>query len=411
MTIVEFFRRLGKLLPTFLTAFILALAVWVSATISQDPIEEGSYNNKVPIEVIGEDPNLINTSEMPEFVSLNLSAPQSIWKVLNADTSSVRAIVDFSGLETGTYTLPVQVQIVPRPVRNISQSPESVTVSLEKLASKELSISLVQNGAPAAGYQAETVSLSKNTVTITGPESAVNKVADVRAVIDLTNAVESVNRTITLQVVDANEVPVTGITVVPDRITVNQTITQRFGYRNVVIKVIYSGQPASGYRLTNISAFPPAVTVFSADPQVVSNLPGYIEAGPIDLTNLKDDVDISLNLNLPSGVSVVDEQTSVLVRVGVAAIESSLTLPNIPVEVTGLAPGLKSKVSPETITVILSGPVALLDRLQATDVQVKVDLTDLTVGTHQVVPQIEVLITDLQVESILPESVEVVITR
>ena len=409
--ILETLRRVGRMLPTFFIAFLLALAVWISATTSQDPTEERVYNTKVPIEIIGQDPTLVNTTDLPETVSLVLSAPTSIWRVLDAEANSVRAIVDFSGLEAGTYTLPVQIQIVPRPVRKILQTPASVDVILEKLANKELSIKVVQTGSPAAGYQAENVSLSKNTVTIAGPESAVSKVAEVRAVVDVTNEIESINRTVMLQALDANEQPVTGLNLVPDRVLVNQAIVQRFGYRNVVIKVMYIGQPASGYRLTNISAFPPAITVFSSDPQIVSNLPGYVETDPIDLTNLKDDVDISMDLNLPSGVSVVGEQTSVLVRVGIAAIESSLTLPNVPVTVTGLGPTLKAKVSPENVTIIITGPIALLDRLNATDVQVKVDLTDLTVGTHQIAPTVEVLITDLKIESILPESVEVVITR
>ena len=197
MSILDFLRRLGKLLPTFLIALGLALAVWISATSSQDPIEEGAYATKVPIEVIGEDSSLINTSEMPDSVSLVLSAPQSIWKILNSEADSVRAIVDFSGLEVGDYSLPVQVQIVPRPVRIISQTPQTVTVHLEKLASKEMNINLVKTGSPAAGYQAESVSLSKNMVTLTGPETAIAEVAEVRAEIDLTNAVESINRTVT----------------------------------------------------------------------------------------------------------------------------------------------------------------------------------------------------------------------
>ena len=409
--ILETLRRIARMLPTFFIAFLLALAVWISATTSQDPTEERAYGTKVPIEIIGQDPTLIVTTELPETVSLVLSAPTSIWRVLDAEPDSVRAIVDFSGLEAGAYNLPVQIQIVPRPVRKVLQTPASVNVTLEKLANKELSIKIVQSGSPAAGYQAETVSLSKDTVTVTGPESVVSKVNEVRAVIDVTNEVESINRTVTLQALDANELPVTGINLVPDRVLVNQEIVQRFGYRNVVVKVMYIGQPASGYRLTNISAFPPAVTVFSSDPQIVSDLPGYIETNPIDLTNLNDDADISMDLNLPSGVSVVGEQTSILVRVGIAAIESSLTLPNVPVTVTGLGPTLKAKVSPENVTIILTGPIALLDRLNVTDVQVNVDLTDLTVGTHQLTPTVEVLMTDIKIESILPESVEVIITR
>ena len=129
------------------------------------------------------------------------------------------------------------------------------------------------------------------------------------------------------------------------------------------------------------------------------------------ITIKENDLDISLGLNLPEGVSVVGEQTEVLVRVGIAAIESSLMLPNVTVEITGLSPGFRAVISPETVMVILSGPVALLDRLEITDVRVVVDLTDLGVGTYQLEPEVEYLLTDLAVESILPESVEITIMR
>jgi hypothetical protein len=41
---------------------------------------------------------------------------------------------------------------------------------------------------------------------------------------------------------------------------------------------------------------------------------------------------------------------------------------------------------------------------------VVVDLTGLDVGTHQVVPKVEVLISDIVVESILPNTIEAVIS-
>jgi len=108
---------------------------------------------------------------------------------------------------------------------------------------------------------------------------------------------------------------------------------------------------------------------------------------------------------------VVGDQTEVMVSVGVAAIESSLTIPNIPVEVTGLPLGLRATVSPEEVTVIISGPVALLDRLSVSDVRVVVDLTNYTSGTYQLVPEVEILILELRAESILPETIQVTISR
>jgi len=408
---IEVLRRLLRLLPSLITAFILALAVWISAVSSSDPLSERTYPNPLPIEIIGQDPGLVITSSIPSSVTVVLSAPQSIWNQLNTETGAVRAFLDLSGLEAGSHSVPVRVQISVRPVRKIAQSPQSITVTLERLASKEFPIRVVTRGSPAVGYTADSPTLSQTSVTISGPESQVNRVAEVQAIIDLSQATETITRTVNLVAVDANDNPVNGLSLLPDRVTIRQNISQRFGYRNVVIKVVVLGQVASGYRLTNISVFPPAVTVFSADPQIVSDLPGFIETEPLNINGLKDDLDISLSLNLPPGVSVVGDQTEVLVRVGIAAIESSLTLPSIPVEITGLQPGLSAVISPETITVIISGPVALLDRLRATDVRAVVDLTALAEGSYQIEPEVEILIAELKPESLLPESVEVIISR
>jgi YbbR domain-containing protein len=408
---IEFLRRLVRLLPSLITAFVLALAVWISAVSSSDPLVERTYPNPLPIEIIGQDPGLVITSTIPSSVTVVLGAPQSIWNQLTTETGSVRAFLDLSGLEAGSHTVPVKVQISARPVRKIAQSPQTITVTLERLASKEFPIRVVTRGSPAVGYTADTPTLSQTSVTVSGPESQVNRVAEVQAVLDISQATETISRTINLVAVDVNDNPINGLSLLPDRVTVRQNISQRFGYRNVVVKVVVLGQVASGYRLTNISVFPPAVTVFSADPQIVSDLPGFIETEPLNINGLKDDLDISLSLNLPAGVSVVGDQTEVLVRVGIAAIESSLTLPNIPVEITGLQPGLSAVISPETITVIISGPVALLDRLRATDVRAVVDLTTLSEGTYQIEPEVEILIAELKAESLLPESVEVIISR
>ena len=117
----------------------------------------------------------------------------------------------------------------------------------------------------------------------------------------------------------------TGLTLDPADVTVTQPITQKYGYRNLVVKVVVKGQVANGYRVTNVSSYPAVVTVFSVDPDLVSNLPGYVETEPLDITGLKDDVDVLLPLALPLGVSVVGENMT-QVQVGIAAIESSLTL-------------------------------------------------------------------------------------
>jgi YbbR domain-containing protein len=402
-------RKFTGYFPTFLLALALSAAVWILAITAEDPAEVRAYPYPVAIEIIGQDPSFILTNDPAKQLTINLRAPKSVWTNLLTDRASVRAVVDLSELSAGPHNVPVQVQIVQRPVEIVSFSPSSVDVSLDPLQTRSLPIKLDVRGEPAVGYKAEAPLLSKDTVVISGSETLVKRVEEIRAILDISQMQEDIERTLTLQAVDNNDIPITGLSLNPDRVQVTQMISQRGGYRNVVVKVNTNGNIANGYRLTNISAYPPTVTVFSADPKLVDNLPGYVETAPINLAGLRDDKDIRVSLSLPSGVSIVGDQT-VNVQVGISTIDSSVTLNNMRVEIIGVSQGLISKASPETVDVILSGPIPLLDTLKASDVRVYVDMTDDKEGTFQRTPQVEIKIPEIRVQSILPGSIEVIIT-
>ncbi|HEY9076565.1 MAG TPA: CdaR family protein [Anaerolineaceae bacterium] len=402
-------RRVWKMLPTFLLSLALAVAVWVSAIIESDPMQERIYPRPIAIELIGQDPALILTNGSLSNLNLTINAPQSIWIRLNNGEIPIRAVVDLAGLPAGTHSLPVQVQIGVQPVRIVAYSPRTVDIVLEPLITRAFPVVLTRRGEPAIGFTADPPILSQNTVSISGPESIVRKVKNARVMLDITRATENIQRVISVQAIDMNDAVVEGITISPDRLTVEQGITQLGGYRTVVVKVAVTGLVANGYRLTTIYATPPTVTLFSSDPSLVSNLPGYVETANLSLSGAKDDLDVRLPLKLPPGISVVGEST-VQVQVGIAAIEGSLTIPNIPVEITGTNPTFLYTLAPERVDVILSGPLPILDRLTVNDVRVVVDLSGLAAGKYQRIPQVKSLNPELKLEAFLPASVEVVIT-
>jgi YbbR domain-containing protein len=247
-------------------------------------------------------------------------------------------------------------------------------------------------------------------VNISGAESLVNKVAQVRAILDLNNATENISRSIALQAVDENDSAINGLTITPDKVDLAVPVTQRGGYRNVVVKVVATGNVAPGYRVTNISVYPATVTVFSSDPRLVDSLPGYVETASIDLTLARDDVDVRVPLVLPTGVSVVGDQL-VEVQVGVATIEGSLTFEGMRITIIGLENGLQADISPEFVDVIVSGPLPELEKLTPLDIQIIIDLTDETVGKVNRTPRVEFTSSEIRLESLLPSSIEVTITR
>ena len=406
---MKWLKSIQHNLQSLLLAFLMSIFVWVSAVSNADPTQEQAMPSPVTIEIVGQDPELIITNDIPTQVNMTLSAPESIWTSLSNDRSLVRAIVDLSDLADGDHRVPVQLQIGIRPVKVVEYSPENIDVNLERLSTKELAIDLLRRGSPAVGYLAGEAELETNTVIVSGAQSQVKKVVAVQTTVNLSQIKDEINQVFDLVAVDENGTEVTDVLLEPEGVHVTIPIEQRGGYRNVVVKVVTSGAISTGYRVTNISVYPPAVTVFSTDPQLVEDLPGYVETLPIDLSGAKDDQDLQLQLDLPPGITVVGDQT-VEVQVGIATIEGSLTLSNQKVELDGLNEDLDAVAAPETVDVILSGPLPLLDGMNSRDIRVYIDVTDLEAGTYQRIPQIELNISDLTVESILPGTVEITLS-
>ena len=402
-------RWLVTNLRTFMWALAMSLAVWVAAVSAADPDEVHQYPDPIPVEIIGQDPGLVITGEVPQQIELSLRAPNSVWNRLLTENEELRAILDLSGLSTGEHMLEIQIQIPIQPVRIESATPRTATVTLEPLATQIFSVNLSITGEPAIGYQAGDSTLEPDEIVISGPQSQVERVVQVRASINLVDVRESIDQTVSVQALDENDQIITDLGLDPAEVLVTLPISQQGGYRDLAVKVLVDGQVASGYRLANISVFPPVVTVFSGDPELVNSLPGVLETQPLDLENASDELSTRLSINLPEGVSLVGEQT-VLVRVNVSPIQSSLTLSNKIIEVEGLPDVWFAQIAPESVDVILSGPLPLLEILSPQEVRVLLDVTDLEEGTHQLIPEVDILVSDIVVESILPGTLEVVLS-
>jgi YbbR domain-containing protein len=399
-TIRWIIRNLGLLL----LSFILAVTVWASAVVTTDPNQEGAFQ-PVKIDVIGLASDLLLTNKIPEQAIISLKAPRSIWEQLNSNPALVSAWIDLTGYAAGEHTSKVNVKIDTSPFRIIKIEPASVTTMLEPLVTKSFPIRLIVRGEPPLGYSKGTPTISPDEVVITGSESAVERIAEVIATLDINAASQTIRSTLPVRPIDENGATVSEVSITPKEISVVQPISILGGYKNLAVKVITTGSVADGYRLTNISVTPPTITVYSSDPGLVNELPGYIDTMPVDLNGLTDDTEFNTALNLPAGVSLVNEP-GVLVQIGVAAIEDSITLA-LPVEALGLSPTLAAVISPPTVEVIVTGPMPVLETLTPASFRAVVDLTGKIEGTYQITPTLDLVPEEVQIQAIIPETVEV----
>jgi YbbR domain-containing protein len=248
------------------------------------------------------------------------------------------------------------------------------------------------------------------TATVDGPASIVNQVNKVWAEVYLRGAKETVERSVDLSARDINGNMLSRVTIVPPKARVTIPVEQRFGYRDVSVRVVITGEVASGYWISNIVVDPSTVTVVGG-PSALNKIPGFVETSEVDVSNATEDITERVALTLPPGVSVVQPENQagsaggVLVTVDVAAIEGGQTVQR-PVTFQGLRETRWAVASPPQVDVILSGPLPRLNALTIRDVKVIADLFGLDPGVHKV--KLTVVVPEgLRVENILPDTIEV----
>lgn len=390
-----------------LLALVLAFVVWVSAVNATDPVDVRAFPSAVPIEYVGLQAGLVAVGDSPTSVRVTLRAPQSVWDLLTARDLRVEA--DLAGLGEGTHDLTLVGIVGRQPARVTLLEPAHLEITLEKAATTQRPIRALITGEPALGYRLDDPLAIPDTVTVSGPASLVGQVAEVLAQVDVTGRREDIDADVRLTPLDSQGRAIAGLTLEPESARVVTAVHQLVGYRLVAVIPIIQGQVETGYQVSSINVSPTLVTVFSPDPKAVEALPGFVETDAVNLTGARADIQQTVGVLLPEGTFLAGSQ-SVVVQIKVAPIETTISVRR-PVEFEGLGQGLFAQSSPITASVILKGPLPVLDKLLYEDVRVVVDVRGLAPGTYQLPPQVIILPAGVVLQTLLPETFEITLSR
>jgi YbbR domain-containing protein len=397
-------RGLFENLLSAVLALLLALFIWVAAVREQNPMVRGLFSEPIPVEVLNKPAGLdfLNPAQITEYVQVLVRAPQSSWDDLKA--ASFQASVDLSDLTEGMHDVPIEVRCSDPIVRIEGSQPGRISVRLERIQERVFEVKVRIMDDPALGYEARTPMIDPPTAKVIGPVSKVSQVQTVVADIYLRRTKTTVERDVVLTARDAQDNLVSLLTSIdPVQVAVTIPIEQKLGYRDVSVSVIRKGQVARGYRITGITVDPSVVTIIGS-PLTVSQMSGYVETLPVDISDATSDVKARIGVVLPEGISILGDQM-VSITVSVAPIIDSVTIQR-PVSIQGLQLGYTALTSPSTVDVILSGPVPKLEAISIEDVRVVVDLFGLQPGVYKITAQ-SFASEGLTVESVLPEAIEV----
>jgi YbbR domain-containing protein len=394
-------------LGTFVLALILALVVWVVATQQENPVVTVLISG-VPVKVQHLPDDLAFSDQqpsIPDYVDVRVRGPQGTVNTLAP--ADFTAVVDLSDAEPGTQDVPIIVKSNVSSVEVLEIYPDAVVVQLVRKVEKEVPVVANLIGEPPFGFIADTPIITPTHVLVRGPEPKVDSVVQVDVSVRLTDAREDVRVTDFVSPRGSNGLVVSGLEIDPQVATVLVPIKQRQGFSEKTVLPKIEGQPATNYRIAGITVEPTTVTLFG-DPATLNEMPPFVETVPVDITGATEDIEERVPIVLPEAVAAVGAQ-AVVVHVQIVAIEGSVTMALNPV-IQGLDPELAvESVSPETIDVILQGPLPKLQSLTAdVNVQAVLNLSGRNVGVHSVTP-VMVVPEGVTVQTILPETVQVTI--
>jgi YbbR domain-containing protein len=284
-----------------------------------------------------------------------------------------------------------------------------VEVLLEQQVSRDIPVELDIRGEVARGHAQGKPLVEPTVITISGPASLIEQLDFALATVFLNDALETTigeHRPIFYD--EQGRVASTAnLNLSTEQVQVTIPVIESDGFADKLITVDWVGYPAPGYRLLSVTVEPPSVLVKGLPARV--NALTRLQTEPIDITGLTSSFTQQATLDLPSGVSL-DQDQEIFVTIEIEPILSTDTRER-EVEILGLREGMEASLEPEQVRVVLFGPLPVLDTLVADDVRVTVDVFDLISGTHRIQPGVDIPERGIEVRSIRPETIRVTITQ
>lgn len=383
-------------------ALVLASMLWAWVSTTEDPDVTRRLTGLV-LTTANERPDLVilNRAQLPT-VSVDVQGPRS--RINQLAPSDIKAQLDLANVtEPGLKQLPVVVQ-TPRLIRVGSVSPDVVTVTVDRIATKSFPLQVEQGPSPAS-YSISNVVTSPTNVTASGPAGALDRVVRVVLPVALGDHRDSFEGQFKPEPRDASNALVNDVTIDPPSVKATITVS-RIG-RTVSIVADIVGNPPAGYRVTGTTVSPSFVVV-DGPPDALNQLI-LISTAPIDVTGQTAPLSkLGVPLVMPPGIRLVD-QVTVNVQVQIELQQVLQQFPALTVHPLNIGTGLQVTVTPAEISVTLSGPLDRLRQLKSNDIRVEVDLNGLGPGSYTLTPRIQVP-SDLRVTD-SPASVRVQIDK
>lgn len=388
-------RFIGKKSTLIIVSLILAFAVFIlidqESSVMADQYAEILYNQPVSA-VYNEE--LYVVEGLPETVDITLVGEKR--HIFLAKQSPSKGVsVDLTGLGEGNHKVTLKYsQRLKSLDYKLDPSVVTVTIYPKVSETRSLTYDILHSDDLDTKLFIKNVELDRDDVIIKGAKYKLEKVATVKALVDVDDIVNPKAGELTLKDVELvaydTKGKVVDVEIVPKSVTAKVTISSPS--KEIPVKVIPKGNLATGNAIQSINTSIDKVTVYGSE-EAVSKIE-YLPV-EIDVSGLSANKNYKVTLKKPTGITDISAKT--LTVAVVVDNSTSKELPDIPIATENLDSKYKVQALSEAdskVTVVVKGSQDVVNSVDSSSITAYIDLKGYGVGEHEV--PVKVKGTDLK---------------
>ena len=309
-------------------------------------------------------------------VDLRIEGPASVLDSLSRSRKDLSVTLDVSKCTEGenklVYTPNWPVNINTESIATIDRDPETITVTVEKLYTSSFNVEFQLKGTVADGYQAGTAAINPETVVVSGPAEQVSRVKKVVAVLETEDLDQRFAGDLPLILLDENGEQITDAEVTLDSPTA-YVVLPVVVVKDVPLTVNF--QPGGGATIDDITyeINPKSLMVSGAESDMESL--SEISLGSVDLSKVVGTNTFTFPIDLDASLENVTGSTSATVTVTVNGLDTrSFDVDNI--QMVNVPDGYQVTLATQVRTVKVRGKQEDLDNIDASQLSIVADLSD-----------------------------------
>ena len=384
---------------SMLIALMISIGLWVYVVTVENPVKEIELHN-IPVTLSGQDllredyDLLVTDSNIASGVTLTFSGKLSDMKKLQENKSEIQVTINVTHLRNAqTYNIPYDTAdlTLPSSVSNqdvtlSSKSPNTVSVTLEKLDRKTVPVKVLVNVKTEENYTVDKLTQNYSEIIVEGPEEVVERISYAQAILERENVDQTISSVLPYTWIDENGNIVENEMLTCDVSEIEVSLPVLM-YKDVPLEVSINKGGGATEDDCAISINPPSVRL-SGDPSVLETI-NSIKIGTVQLSSLMtNDETLEYSIVVPTGCTSIsgEEKAEVSVQIKNKAI-TTIRVPSSNFQYTGLPAGMRADFKTIVLLVTIRANEGDIEKIEADNLRVVADFSSVgTLDTSMNVP-------------------------